>query len=233
MRIWLHDASGNDPGWNAWCLDLIGLSTWAPTKAEVMSRLPIKVTEYCDWCKRHRIPTDGAANGIQVVEEVVGNEVLFSPDTCQCENTELDRTVELLSASRSDLISTVSSLPEGALDWDPPYCSFVPWASWRSIKQILAHIANTETHYYLPNIGCKPELAPAAPGDDWESYLPEQRRHTVRFLSELHGEANRARVRREAEDWSVRKVLRRLVRHELLHWKSISRIGREYTSHHS
>ncbi len=100
---------------------------------------------------------------------------------------ELDRTAELLSASRADLIATVSSLPEDALCWDPPYRSFAQWAGWRSIRAILAHVANTETHYYLPNIGYQPELAIAVPDDDWETFLPEHRQQTVDFLAEVHG----------------------------------------------
>ena len=53
----------------------------------------------------------------------------------------------------------------------------------------------------------------------------------VQFLTELQGEPDRARLSLAAgEAWSVRKVLRRLVRHELLHWKSIQRILSAYGS---
>ena len=152
MRIWLHEVIGNESGWNAWCLDLLGFATWSPTEVEVMSRLPTKATEYRAWLERHHLPAEETGLQMQVVERIQGNEVLFSPDTHPCQDSELNRTAELLAASRDDLIATVSCLPEGALDWDPPYRSFAEWASWRSVRAILAHIANTETHYYLPNV---------------------------------------------------------------------------------
>ena len=169
MRIWLHEATGNDSGWTAWCLDHPGFATWAPTECEVLSRVPAKISEYHAWLDRHGLHIEKSEKGIQVVERVCGNEVMFLPDDHACEDGEIERTIELIAASRDDLIGTVSSLPKEALDWDPPYRSFAQWASWESVRSILAHIANTETQYYLPHVGYSPTLAPAAPDGDWET----------------------------------------------------------------
>jgi len=145
---------------------------------------------------------------------------------------QVDLTVRLLAATRSDLLDTVGKLPEAALDWDPPYRSFASWATWRTVRQILAHLANTETHYYLAWIGFIPRSSPAPADGDWREFLGEHRSETLSRLRELRDSPNRRRViNRDGEEWSAAKVLRRLVRHEILHSKSIGRIGREYEAH--
>jgi hypothetical protein len=96
---------------------------------------------------------------------------------------EIDLAIELLAASRRDLLATLDGATDALLDWNPPYRRFASWADWRTIRATLAHVANGETHYYTRSIG--------------------------------FGE----------EHWSVRKALRRMVSHEILHGKSIRRIA--------
>ncbi|MFQ5845536.1 MAG: hypothetical protein ACE5JG_11180, partial [Planctomycetota bacterium] len=60
---------------------------------------------------------------------------------------------------------------------------------------------------------------------DWRRFLPRSRDQTVAFLHSLKKGPDLARVGGAGgEPWSIRKVLRRLVRHELLHCKSVQRI---------
>jgi hypothetical protein len=233
VDIWLHEAVGNESGWSAWCLDSLGFATWAPTESEVLARLPTKFDEHRSWLGRHGIDSTALDSSIRIAERLRGDEVMFSHDAEPCEIRELDLAIQLLSASRKDLLATVSSLPSDALDWDPPYRSFADWATWRTVRAILAHVANTETHYYLPSLGHQPCSAPAKADGDWAQFLPEHRQETIRFLEGVRASSDRARVSRNGEEWSVRKVVRRLVRHELLHWKSIRRIGREYEWRHT
>lgn len=229
MRLWLHEVTGNETGWIAWCLDVLGFATWAQTEAEVLGRVPTKFLAHQAWLARHDMPSPDIGADLRIVERVCGNEILFSWDFAPCEAAEIDLTLRLLSASRDDLVRTVEDLPKGALDWDPPYRAFAEWATWRSVRAILAHIANCETHYYLPAIGHQSKLPPASPAGDWPRFLAEHREETVAFLRELRSSPERARVRFDDEGaWSVRKVLRRLVWHELLHWKSIRRIGQAF-----
>jgi hypothetical protein len=229
LRIWLHEAVGDETGWSAWCLDLLGFATWAPTETGVLARVPAKLDEHQEWLARHGVPTADVDRAVRVVERVHGDEVLFSRDAEPCEVDEIDLAIRLLTASREDLIETVSSLPPDALDWEPPYRSFAAWATWKTVRATLAHIANTETRYYLPSVGHEPRLPPAPVDGGWREFLPEHREEATRFLRGMHDAADRARVSQDG-DWSLRKVLRRLVRHELLHWKSIRRIAGEYTA---
>jgi len=229
VRVWLHEVTGDESGWNAWCLDVHGFATWAGTEADVVDRVPKKLAEHQAWLARHELPTPGVGGDVEIVERVRGNEILFSPDYAPCEPQDVDLTLHLLSATREDLVRLVEGLPERALDWDPPYRAFAEWATWRSVRAILAHVANCETHYYLRALGYQPKMSPASPGQDWRRFLGAHRDETIAFLSILRKSPDRACVRTEGgESWSVRKVLRRLVWHELLHWKSIGRIGRDF-----
>lgn len=234
MRVWLHEWKGNEWGWNAWSLDQTGFATWAPTRDEVLLRVPGKFDEYQQWLARHgcsAVEAEAAPGDITVVEEVSGNEVLFKHDLVPATSDEIAECLRLLSYSRQDLVATIEGLPDSVLDWDPPYRQFAEWARWRTIRQIVEHIALTEVGYYLPAIGYSgpdPTSLVGGAGADWREQLLRSRRETERFLTQLAGSHDRARVTRGEEDWSVRKVLRRLVRHELLHWKSIRRIVRDY-----
>lgn len=229
MRIWLHEVKGNEFGWNAESLRFIGFATWSPTEHEVVRRVPAKFQEYLTWLQQHGLPTPEFQAEIEVVQRVVGDEVLFDADFAPAPADMIEETIQLMHAARSDLLATVGSLSNELLDWDPPYRTFAPWADWRTIREILAHVANTETRYYLPAIGYEPTVSPVRPRDDWRVFLSEQRAAALTFLEDLESSSDRARVRtRGEEQWSVRKVLRRLVRHELLHWKSIKRIVGEF-----
>ncbi len=230
VRIWLHEGWGGDPGSDAWGLDLLGFATWAPTKQELLNRVPAKLDEYLGWLSRHHLTIPDPGDGIEITGSVFSrDDVLFMPDRDPATVEEFDRTIQMLRSSRSDLLHTVELLPDKILDWDPPYREFASWADWRTIRATLAHLANTETHFYLKQIGYQPTARPVVPGDDWLSSLESSRGEAFRFLQRLKGSSDRARL---SEFWSVRKVLRRMVRHELLHWKSIRRIVREYEATH-
>lgn len=128
-----------------------------------------------------------------------------------CERQGVALAIRLLAATRADLLALLDARPAELLDWDPPYRRFAPWASWRTIRATLAHIADAETHYYLCNLGCEPESPPVDTSRDWRAKLA---------LELPYGR----------EDWSVRKSLRRLVAHERQHTKSIARIASAFAA---
>jgi len=236
MRIWLHHCLGNEEGWNAWSLDYLGFATWAPTRDEVLRRVPIKFVEYQEWLRQHQhvvqpttqlLTNEYLAEQIIIVEEVSGDEIVFTHDLGNASRSEIMLCSRLLDYSRNDLLDTVAGLPDSVLDWDPPYRQFASWARWRTIRQILQHIAVTEIAYYLPAIGYT-GITAFDYGTDWLQQLAVTRAETKQFLHQLADAEDRARVTIGEEIWSVRKVLRRLVRHELLHLKSIKRILHDF-----
>ena len=227
MRVWLLEGRADaEPGFQAWALDHLGFATWAPTRTEVLEKLPAKLDEFRGWVTSRDLGDPGPDPGVAVVEEIVGDEVLFTPDHSPATIDEIGRTIALLHASREDLVGELESIPAGALDWEPPYRAFLPWARWRTIRQIVTHVANTETHYYLDAIGCRPPFDPVGTDAAPESYLSLGRAHTLSTLESLASSSDLARIR---DGWSVRKVLRRLIWHERLHTKSIHRIQDAYT----
>lgn len=240
MNVWLLEVSpGGEPGYQAWGLEHLGFATWAPTRDQVLDRVPIRFDAHRDWLHSHGFESPAASIEVTVVEELHGGEPLFAPDRQPASIGEIDSAVAHLAAAREDLLFLIDSAPPAALVWDPPYRRFAPWADWRSVAAILAHLANSETHYYTAMIGHTTRRQPALADDDWRDYLPAARAETDAFLLGLKVSFDRARVTepwrdsrrvsgKRIEAWSVRKALRRMVRHELLHTRSIRRILREY-----
>ena len=232
-RVSLHEGHDGEPGIEAWVPALIGFATWAPTEADLYDRLTKKLDEHFRWLAHHRLNAPSEDPGFEVVERVTGGEVLFETDDRPASPEEIDLALHLLAASRADLLAALDGASDDLLDWDPPYARFAAWADWRTIRANLVHVANGETHYYLPSIGHQPDTAPATPEEDWRRMVHRSREEAAGFLRELRSSSDRTRLTTidhgfGEERWSVRKVLRRMVRHELTHWKSIRRIGREY-----
>ena len=109
-----------------------------------------------------------------------------------------------------------------ALDWDPPYARFAPWADWRTIRANLAHIANGEIHLYARRIGHTPASAPADARGDWRVFLPRSRTESAAFLESVARSSDRLRLSHvSGEDWSVRKSLRRMVAQAFDHFAEL------------
>lgn len=224
-RIWVEVGS-DGAGAEAWCLDLIGFSTWAPTRDEVLAKTPAKLGEHVLWLQVHGLPAPTLAPGLDiVVEAAFDDEDVFEADREPATRSDVDLTLALMDAARADLVATLDPLPDEVMDWDPPYRAYEEWARWRTVREIVAHVANTETHYYARHIGMRASVALTGPDDDWHLYLPRSRMQVAMFLRGVAGSNDLARVQ---DGWSVRKALRRFVRHELLHTRSIRRIADEY-----
>lgn len=224
MRLWLHTGHDGDPGYEVWCLDLVGFATYAQSRDEVLARVERKLDEHLLWLTVHGLPASRPGSGLQVVEELAGDELLFAEDREPASVAEVDTTLTALEHTRADLVRELDELPDEVLDFDPPYERFAAWASWRTIRQIVAHVANAETHYYAQRAGMRATTTRVNPEDDWRAYLPRSRAQTTMFLQALKASRDRARVTDAQEAWSVRKALRRMVRHELQHTRSVRRI---------
>ena len=245
----VHIDRGGDPDeCLVWVLDLIGCAAFAPTEVEALAKVPQAVAEYCGFVGRHGRRDDAPDFGLVepiVAERLVGaDEGLFEDDREEASMDQIERTIQLLMWSRADLLGVLASAPEAAFTWDPPYERYASWAQWRTTGEVLAHIAICETRYYLPGIGY--DLGPnppavgnpkpgsrgwyAALGRDWQNLLERTRGETVAFLREVARSPDCKRVHEEPDDcWSLRKVLRRLVWHELIHTKNIRRILRDFS----
>ncbi len=229
-RVYLHRAfdEEGEGGHHAWIPSYLGFSTWGETEGEVVKKVPDKLLEYTRFRERSGLPcrVGSEPSEVEVAGRVSGNEILFDWDYQPVSPSLIDETIELLHATRTDLLRLVAELPENVLDWNPPYHRFSSWANWRTIREILVHIANVETHYYLPNIGIRPTISPADSEVPWEHILLRHRTVTIEALQKLKAEQDFSRVHffDVHGGWSLGKVLRRLIWHERLHSKSICRI---------
>lgn len=240
MKVGFLSGTPAEPGIQAWSPDHLGFATWGPTRREVLDQVPGKLDIHLRWMAQHQLPSRRSRNPkVEVVEEISGHEPLFGHDREPATIEEIDLAIAMLRAGHHDLVQLLDDMPDGFLGFEPPYRHFPDWADWRTVAATLAHMANAESHYYLPMIGYGPRRATVTSGADWQDYLPSVRSDTLERLAHLRSSADRARVQTrvrrgrrapqgEVEEWSVRKSLRRVVRHDLLHMRSIQRIRREW-----
>ena len=67
--------------------------------------------------------------------------------------TEVTRTLEILHHVRGQTLELIASASMAELDWDDPEKVLPSWARWRTLRQMAWHIADTESRYYLPQLG--------------------------------------------------------------------------------
>lgn len=234
--------------WFVLVQDLIACGAAGASEEEALAKIPRAIREYRDFVLRHggseKMFDLRAGEPVVVERVVVADEGIFEFEREEASVEEIERTIEFLTWTRADLLGTLTRAPQAAFVWDPPYKNYASWANWRSIEQVLAHIAICETRYYLRWIGYDPGPAPAVPespepgsrewyaalGRDWQALLARTRKETISFLRSVAHSVDRRRLHEEPGNcWSLRKVLARLVSHEQLHTKNIRRILRDFS----
>lgn len=82
-----------------------------------------------------------------------------------------------------------------------------PWATWRTLRQMAWHLADTESRYYLPALGL-----PSRPREG--ELLRELRRSATHVQTAVTDVAPDLVRRSGGEVWTTTKLLRRLAWHE-------------------
>ncbi len=143
----------------------------------------------------------------RVVEAIEDDEQAFARDLVPAAGDEVARTLAILRTQRERSLALLGSLSPSLLDRDDPAREMPHWARWRTIRQTLWHICDTESRYYLPQLGLPNREA----ADDLRDELRVSHDHVVRALADLP----RDLVRRSGgEAWTSTKLLRRLAWHE-------------------
>ena len=136
--------------------------------------------------------------------------------------TETEQIIAVLDSTRGILLESVAQIPDGKFPWTPG-----PAAS--SVEAILQHIAEWETLY----------LSVVIHGDaratEWTLKVIVGRRDLLRKLEEIRAKTRQA-IQRLApadldavrhyrgEDYTVRQMILRLLRHEYYHTGQINYI---------
>jgi len=142
-----------------------------------------------------------------VVERVVGDEQAFSPDRRPATPAQRDATLAILARARAETVALVAGSPDEVLDRDDPDRVLPAFASWRTLRQMAWHLADTESRYYLPSLGLparprRPDLL-----DELAASAAHVRHAVLAAPADL--------VRTDAgETWTTTKLLRRLAWHE-------------------
>ena len=142
-----------------------------------------------------------------IVETIRGDEQAFRRDFEPASEAELERTLAVLATQRAQTVRLLDVLPAEMLDRDHPDREMPAWAGWRTIRQMMWHICDTESRYYLPRTGL--------PSRDRRASLREElitsQRHVRTVLTTIPRDMA---CQSGGEVWTTVKLLRRLAWHE-------------------
>jgi hypothetical protein len=210
---------------HGWVLDLPGCIAGSSDERGLEEALRLAIAEYLAWEGADRAGTDGW----ETFEELdgadfaaTGGEFLFQWDRQPLTREEAKRWLGLVSLARKELIAVVARMPAELLDWEPPESALGqsdPWSPHiRSARAIARHALELEVYY-------RESLRDGlAPGIRERVHTPEaEHEGTIARLLDVLG-VEPARVfrptrpgRQAPEEWTVRKVIRRLVSHDRAH----------------
>lgn len=224
-------AEANDEGIILFAPAYPGACGWGPEQAVAIERLRHDIQFTCDWldshglagCLSERVPQN---IDIEITEQVTAtgeplecdSEGFFSIDQHAYDDAEASRTTMLLDASRGDVHDVIGALDQQHLDYRL-------LEGRRTVREIIDHIALAE-HWYMTRVDAPvdvPSEYQAYPTDTFER-LTAIRNDVEGFLESLTSVPADRRSEEWAIDgecWTVRKVLRRFVWHELLHYKQL------------
>lgn len=215
-----------DGEWTAHCVELPGCTWWAPDKEEAVGLASEVVAAFCSWLNAHGeeevLPP---IKSFRVLEEGRGRWTVgdyfadhtFNSDLQPAGRSEVDSCLRWLGYSRSDLLTLVNGLDEGRLKipTGPP-------GRVLSIASMLQHIADVEW-WYLHNIGllsgARPPSVYARGGLGYLSSIRDVVSNRLKLTSDK--ELERTVTSSTQEQWTLRKVLRRLIWHERYHAAAI------------
>ncbi|MEX2225905.1 MAG: DinB family protein [Dehalococcoidia bacterium] len=213
---------------HAWVLDLTGAVTGARDVAGLGDVLPLTIAEHGAWLRSHG--AEVASSGEWEIAETLdglalaatGGEFNFAYDREPLGGDELEALIARARWSRADLMATVEGLPDTLLDWAPPASTIASFDAWapevRTIREIAGHVLQLETYY-------RDGLRDGAAKGIFE-HVDDPATERARTLRRLRAMSDEERSRRwmpvrpgrtAAEEWTVRKVMRRIIAHEREH----------------
>jgi uncharacterized damage-inducible protein DinB len=210
----------------AWALDYPGCFAYGKDGGQAIVSMPQAFLKYKGWIDRHTSKTwlpETPNIDVRLVQtwqtyfinerfEVTPEEGLeinawFNHDWNPLNEQEICHGQEMLSWSRSDLLTAVYELSPAQLD------ATHPGQRW-TIHGILAHVATTEW-WYLDRLGLTANLPQSELPKDPHQRLDVVRARLEQVFPSLAGSTQKLSM--EGEFWSPRKLLRRLLWHELDH----------------
>jgi len=241
-----------DPGgpWLGHMPTEVGCIWRGPTQGEVITRGPGEIARFLGWLREHGepgvTPVDAAAVKAHVVEvrqvpglgRPGGPVGLFGPDRQPATDKDIETAVRRFGYARRDLLEVVAGLEPEVLDWPPPSRLSVeqagqavprPTAPSRTVRRHLEHLAESQARYLSRLL--EPDAVRAALPEPWPkdtfSRLEWVADRAVGLVLELPRRLRSGvfRAPDSGEEWTARKLLRRLVEHEREHVEAVARIA--------
>jgi hypothetical protein len=218
---------------HAWALDLFGVVSWGRDVDDLDGRLRLVIAEHLAWLLRHG-EDGGDAVEWEIAETIdgtaltaTGGEFCFEAERAPLSREELDGGIARMAFARADLLAEIDAMPDAVLDWEPPVSSVARFDAWapeaRTIRGIVQHVLQLETYY---RAGLRDGTAAGI--FERVGTPAEERERTVALLRSLDDDARSQAYRpvrpgrSTPEDWTVRKVLRRIISHERHHTAEIA-----------
>lgn len=198
-----------DDAVQAWSFDVAwwGLCGQGLTEGEALTGLQGQAWHSLRGFLRRHSEDCPPVTGCSVAERIQGDEGAFARDRRPTREGALDRTLQILEWARADLLDLLGEATGAELDYDDPERELPTWATWRTLRQMAWHIADTESRYYLPALGVEPPPRAA----DLREELEHSAAHVRDVLPTLPPDLC---VERSGQVWTTTKVLRRLAWHE-------------------
>lgn len=219
------------PGFTlAWADAWPGLVAGGSMESELAERIPLSLAEHRAWLNGHG--TDGPAGEAWHVSESIpnaetaalGGEFCFAADRLPLTGAELSRAMEHARFAMEDL-AHAADLPDVLLDWLPAGLKIEhadPWApDVRTIRGILRHALQLEV-YYRDGLRDGPAAGifetVGTPRDEFELTRAAVER-AAQEPGRIYAPARPGR--NEPDQWTLRKVVRRLISHHRAHTAEI------------
>ncbi len=236
---------GLEPGYDygrtgAWVLDLPGCFVWAPSRAVALARAPSAVGAFASWLADHgEVVEVPATDRVEVVEEIAPSivegyerNVTFSPDRRAVSAEELDTTIRRLDHARADLLAAVARLRvwrQGSRDLPVRDAERHPARpvgeemSERSADDLLRHVGGAEI-WLAGRLDPRARYAGPPREGSLDEWLDATHAWALDRLRALHAaDPAMAGTDGKGEEWTLAKVLRRLVYHSLDHLGELDR----------
>lgn len=214
--------------------DLWGCHLFADSRKHALAQLGDRIAEYLEWRCSMGAPTRAGygPRRLEVVEEAYGTSpwtvsgvnAFFRWDAQPLTKAQLNDALKVMGAARETLMRLVDGINPRILRWKP-------YPGGRSVLRHLSHVESCE-RWYLSRLGIMtertgglfllPHLAETRAAVTAALRRLDETTRTVIF--EPHRDAANA-----IEKWTARKVVRRMVEHELEHIERIRDTIRRYS----
>ncbi len=197
-----------EDGYLAHVPELIGVVARAKTKDETLEKLRDTIRAYHALTRARTLPAPAADDAIEF-DVIETDAQTFEPDYAAFSEDDADNFLRHEEISRDQLFDLLRSLPSAALNWR---ASPDAW----SIRNVLEHIVRADLWYAS-------RLAPSGlPELLWR--LDATRAMVLNALDELDDDVRARVTKHDDEDWTARKVARRVLEHEQEHLAHIREI---------